>query len=474
MISKNEHLQVGSSGAASKIRSYAEVVEHLNGLWKDSLRDPQKVALKKLDAALQHPSQKVKVIAIAGTNGKSLTANFVAQLLKQENLKVGAFYSPHILTYNERFAVNNETVSNTTFQDLANEVINTAEQLNLKMHARELLTMMALHYFAQQKVDVAVLEVAQESSLDPVLMCTPIIAAITRVNEEGAQITAEKSRETLAAYQQLFAKDTWIVSADQSKMNLQTMEEVCSETGSQWAMPIRKLAALSYPFEQLHGRCAALAERIAQLYVEKFTNIGNSIHSDSLLAKVASTRGRPTREAKRQAELHPRRTIEQFWKETTTTLTGRFQLLSQEAPLMLLDNASNFDAFKNLLLGIRLLHYQHPLKGLVVIVGCEDNELHTTEFFKLIRYFFKKTSGQIIFCPVAKDVLSPEQSSNWNVEQITNDVKNGKVKARSTKNLAEALDAARKMVDEKHGLIVVSGSRSIISEYWQLNAQKNK
>ena len=46
-------------------------------------------------------------------------------------------------------------------------------------------------------------------------------------------------------------------------------EQVASRQGL-WEMPIRKLAPLSYPFEQLHGRCAALAERICQIYVDDF------------------------------------------------------------------------------------------------------------------------------------------------------------------------------------------------------------
>ena len=58
------------------------------------------------------------------------------------------------------------------------------------------------------------------------------------------------------------------------------------------------------------------------------------------------------------------------------------------------------DAFKNLLLGTRLLHYQKPLKGITLVLGCNNPELDLTEFLKLLRYFFKKTSGQVIVCPV--------------------------------------------------------------------------
>lgn len=50
-------------------------------------------------------------------------------------------------------------------------------------------------------------------------------------------------------------------------------------------------------------------------------------------------------------------------------MPGRFQLLDKDKPTILLDNASNVDALKNILLGVRLLHYQRPLKGLSIILG---------------------------------------------------------------------------------------------------------
>ena len=251
------------------------------------------------------------------------------------------------------------------------------------------------------------------------------------------------------------------------------MQDITTEKKAHWAMPIRKLATLEYPFEQLHGRCAALAERIAQLYVEHYATKNVTFMANSLLVKPKGQRGRPTLEAKRQSELNPKRTIEHFWKETQSTLPGRFELLSKDKPSILLDNSDNLDAFKNLLLGIRLLHYQRPLKGLTIIIGCEDNALHTQEFLKAIRYFFKKTAGSIIFCPLKKSPLCYDKDeSTWDIDKITNDVKNIKVKAKTAKNLADAYETAKKSVDERQGLLVITGSNSILQEYWNYKGIK--
>jgi hypothetical protein len=261
------------------------------------------------------------------------------------------------------------------------------------------------------------------------------------------------------------------VSADQSKLNLQTMQDIVTEKGGEWAMPIRKLAPLAYPFEQLHGRCAALAERITSIYMNACAHKDAVIVTNSLLTKTKGRRGRPTLEVKRQSELNPKRTIEQFWKETLSTLPGRFQLLDKEKPTILLDPAANLDAFKNLLLGTRLLHYKRPLKGLTIILGCNNPELDTNELIKLLRYFFKKTSGQVVVCPV-NPIPGQKGSQAWNVEKITNDIKSMKIKAKSAANFNEALEMAQKTVDERHGIIVIAGSASIISEYWKNKGMK--
>lgn len=454
------------SVAVGKQRSYNEIVEFLDRNWHPNT-DTNLIAMKKLDQAFANVSQKINAILVAGTNGKSLTIDFATQLLRVEGLNVGSFYAPHMLTYNERFAINNELISNKAFTDIANDVINMVETLELTPNSLEILTMMALLHFSAHQVDVALLEVSEGSNANPVSICYPKIAAITRVttDEENA------SKEVIEQILSIVKENTYVVSADQSKLNLQIMHDIVKEKQATWSMPIRKLAPLTYPYEQLHGRCAALAERISSTYVNSFSNKDAIVVSGTLLSKQKGQRGRPTIEAKRHLELNPKKTIDQFWKETHHTLPNRFQLLDKEKPSILLDNASNLDAFKNLLLGIRLLHYQRPLKGLTLIIGCNNSALDLTEFLKLLRYFFKKTSGQVILCPV-EHVPGHTDLGTWDVEKATNDIKSMKIKAKSAKNFKEAFEAAQKMVDERNGLVVVTGSSSIISEYWRYRGIK--
>lgn len=456
-----------SSVIVSKQRSYNEVIEYLDAHWhiehnnKDSL-----IRTKKLHESLGSPGLKMKIILIGGTNGKSLTAAYCNKLLKFEGLSVGTFSSPHFLTYNERMAVDNEIISNKQFAEVVNEVINAAETEKITAHSKELLVVAGLHYFAQKEVDVALLEIDNGGTFHPANICNTAIAAITRVTPEDYILNTATIEEHINDLVGIVKPGAFLVSADQSKTHLQMMEEATKTHGGNWAMPIRKLATLPYPYEQLHGRCAALAERICQLYAEHFLKNEIPATPESLLLKQKGQRGRPTLEQKRKSELNPKKTLDQLWREDITTLPGRFQLLEKEKPTILLDSANNIDAFKNLLLGIRLLHYQKPLKGLAIIVASTQGYMNADEFLKHTRYFFKKTSGELYICPAKEDVPGVSEGKSWDVDLITNGLKSMKTKAQACQSFAQAFELAKKSVDSRDGLVVITGSSAIIHEYW--------
>lgn len=455
------------SSAVGKQRSYSEIIEFLDAHWQTNMQDTRLNVMKQLDTAFGSIAKKIKAIFITGSNGKSLTAHFTAKLLKEEGLTVGTFYTPHLLTYNERLVLDNDIISNKLFTELANEVINTAETLKIAPNSYEVLTMISLLHFEANNVDVALLEIGDHPASRAVTICAPAITAITRITADTQEQTETIMEETL----KLVDKKTTVVSADQSKLHLQAMQQKVKTKGAQWAMPIRKLAPLNYPFEQLHGRCAALAERIAYIYINEIAHPNAIVVTGTLLTKKKGQRGRPTIEAKRESELNPQKTVDQFWRETESHLPGRFQLLDKEKPTILLDNANNLDAFSNLLLGIRLLHYQKPLKGLTLVLGCNNNDMDMTELLKLLRYFFKKTAGQVMVCP-APETIGEKTGASWDVEKVTNDIKSMKIKAKACKSFKEAFESAQKTVDERNGLLVVTGSSGMITEYWKYKGIK--
>ncbi len=465
MINSVEQVKKRSTTSSGKARSYNEVVEFLERLDHIDYSQAAVERMKKLDQVCDNVSSKLDIILVGGTNGKSSSIHFATKLLKEEGFKVGSTLSTHILTPNERISADTQGISNKAFADTLNDVINKAELNSVKATSFELITIASLLYYVQEKMNVALLEVGYGGKYDATAAFNPKIVAITRVAEDHIGLL-DKDLDNVALEMVEIAKPgSWFISAEQSKIRLQKMKVWGEERNILWAMPIRKLAALPYIFEQLYGRIASLGERIAQIYVEEVKQKFSPFLRGNLLATQKGQRGRPTLEAKRHAELNPIKTLKSFWNEQFDLLRGRFELLDKEKPSLLLDNAGNLDALTNLFLGIRLLHYQKPLKGLTLLIGLSKT-INPLEAIKLTRYLLKKVSGQIFFVP-----LSDKEPCHDPID-LANIAKELNVKAKGCKTFAEAYEQAKISIDERDGLLVISGSNSLVTEYWKYRSIK--
>jgi dihydrofolate synthase / folylpolyglutamate synthase len=457
----------------AKQRNYQEIVTYLNEHWHTGDKESSIKRMEMLDRELGSVAQKKDAVIVCGTNGKSLTIHFASRLLQAEGLNVGILYAPHILTYNERIATNSGIIPNKSFTDIGNVVIDAAERLKLTINSSEILSMMAFLFFKENNVDVMLLEAHEGGAHNPVNICHAKVVAITRITGDKATASEAELTEVLRECAGVIKKGTHVVAGDQIKNQLRLIEEISGKSGAFWAMPIRKLAPLAYPFEQLHGRCAALAERISSLYINNFVTPQTTVVSDSLLVKQKGRRGRPTLEAKKQASLNPKKTVDQFWKENVNELSGRFQLLDKENPSILLDSADNLDALENTLLGLRLLHYQRPTEGLAIVMGARKDAFDNEEFSKMLRYFLKKTPGRVFICPIDHAELPGcGKGDSWNVDLIATELKVRKIKAEAHTSFDAAFEAAKKSVDERNGLVAVLGSHAVINSYWHLRGVK--
>ncbi|HAU30036.1 MAG: Tetrahydrofolate synthase [candidate division TM6 bacterium GW2011_GWF2_43_17] len=451
-----------------KQRSYQDIVSYLDSHWNLQITgEAKKEQLRKLATALELSQSKQDAIMVCGTNGKSLTAHFTTRLLKSEGLVVGSLFSPHTLTYNERIVLNGEQINNRSFTELGSKVLDIAAEKGLTLGSDVVLTAIAQLYFAAQDVDVLVIENESSRAHDPATLCNTKVVVVTRVTAEDVNCTETAQEELINELKEIIKPGMHVVSGDQLKSHLLHIEKITLENSGVWEMPIRKVAPLAYPFEQIHGRCAALAERAAMLYMNTWGTENTTVVTDSILVKQKGKRGRPTLEAKQQEKLNPKKTVEQFWKETINELPSRFQLLDKEAPSVLLDSADNLDALENVLLGTRLLHYKRPIEGLTIIMSAEAQSFVSEDFVRSIRYFFKKTPGQIFLCPLESSVNPWQQGPSWDTNALVNELTNKKVKATAFKSFATAFETAKASVDPKLGLIVIVGSASIVSNYWQ-------
>ena len=144
--------------------------------------------VRVLLAALNNPERRFPAVLIAGTNGKGSTAATLASILHAARLRVGLYTSPHLIRINERIRINGAAIADDDFALLHDLVDRTAERLveegELPWHPSffEMLTAIAFEYFAQNKVDIAVLEVGMGGRLDATNVVEPRVSVITDIS----------------------------------------------------------------------------------------------------------------------------------------------------------------------------------------------------------------------------------------------------------------------------------------------------
>ncbi len=109
-------------------------------------------------ALLGNPQDKLKCIHVAGTNGKGSVCAIVATVLAKAGIRVGLYSSPHIYSYTERIKIDGSDISREDFAELVFEICEIAEKNNIHLTEFEILTTVMFKYFADNNVDVVVLE----------------------------------------------------------------------------------------------------------------------------------------------------------------------------------------------------------------------------------------------------------------------------------------------------------------------------
>ncbi|MFV0468597.1 MAG: bifunctional folylpolyglutamate synthase/dihydrofolate synthase, partial [Dysgonomonas sp.] len=138
-----------------------------------------------LDNYLDHPHRKYKTIHVAGTNGKGSTSHLLASILQQSGYKVGLYTSPHLIDFRERIRINGEKIPEQYIIDFVARHKTHFEPIHPSFF--ELTMMMAFTYFADEEIDIAVIEVGLGGRLDSTNIISPIVSVITNISFDHVQ-----------------------------------------------------------------------------------------------------------------------------------------------------------------------------------------------------------------------------------------------------------------------------------------------
>jgi dihydrofolate synthase/folylpolyglutamate synthase len=150
--------------------------------------------IKKFLESIDNPQDKIKVIHIAGTNGKGSTAVFISEILQAGKYKTALYTSPHLVNVTERIKIDGKDIPLKVFDSLLKKYL--AKAVKYKLSYFEYLTALAFIYFAEQKVDIAVLETGLGGRFDATnIIKKPLVCVITSIAKEHQEILGDTIRQ---------------------------------------------------------------------------------------------------------------------------------------------------------------------------------------------------------------------------------------------------------------------------------------
>ncbi len=294
--------------------TYQETIEYLFALQKHGV----KLALANSHAlmkAMGDPHRGFRTVHIAGTNGKGSTAAFIASMLQTAGYRVGLYTSPHLVSFTERIRINGQPISEAKVVELALRVRGSYRELCLEPGKVlnptffEVTTVLAFTYFAQEAVDIAVIEVGMGGRLDSTNVITPLVSVITNIDMEHTEFLGNTLEQIAAEKAGVIKPGVPVVTGASQPEVLRVLEEAAAASrsplyclGRQFSS--RRLAAPGGPVFNYHGLSSAydgLAVSLAGSYqvdnaslalaaVECLRHSGIEVPEDDLRQGLADAR----------------------------------------------------------------------------------------------------------------------------------------------------------------------------------------
>lgn len=165
--------------------SYKDALTYLYSLQKYGIKFGLK-NISELLNSLDNPQRNFPSVHIGGTNGKGSTAAFISSVLMKSGYRVGLYTSPHLIRFTERIKINQKEISPLEVTELIKRIRKKSAKLR-SITFFEFVTAMAFLYFAEKKVDIAIIEVGMGGRLDATNIITPLLSIITNISLDHQQ-----------------------------------------------------------------------------------------------------------------------------------------------------------------------------------------------------------------------------------------------------------------------------------------------
>lgn len=321
--------------------TYQEVVKNIEsriGKFKSKGNVRIKAFLENIDS----PHRNLKVIHIAGTNGKGSTVSFIKDILK-EDYKVGSFVSPHLITYCDRIKIGDKEISQEDFAELGEFIIEKEKDIVEEygdLNLFEFLTIMAIIYFEREGVDLAILEVGMGGRADSTNIFTSrekLISIITSISMDHMEYLGDTIEEIADAKAGIIQEDGLVVTTNKDPKILGVIEKEAKEKSAElFYTKDLESEILRSDLKGIDFKLKLDGEEedfhLTQIGDYQVENAIGAIYALYLLNKRGILK----------ISLND---IKERIK--TSTWKGRMEIVSRD-PLIILDGAHNFDGIKRL------------------------------------------------------------------------------------------------------------------------------
>ncbi|HED04217.1 MAG TPA: bifunctional folylpolyglutamate synthase/dihydrofolate synthase [Candidatus Fraserbacteria bacterium] len=211
--------------------NYREALAFIAGLNFHKVK-PGLERTEALLAALGRPQEAFPAVQIAGTNGKGSVTALIASVCQQAGLRVGAYTSPHLISYRERIAVDGHPISREDFARLVSRLAPLLDDLDQPPTQFEFLTAMACEQFARRQVDLAVIEVGLGGRFDSTNVVQPLLSLITHIALDHTQLLGTTLREIAGEKAGIIRPGTPVITAESQPEALSVIAAQASQQGA--------------------------------------------------------------------------------------------------------------------------------------------------------------------------------------------------------------------------------------------------
>jgi dihydrofolate synthase/folylpolyglutamate synthase len=400
--------------------------------------------MNRLLAALDNPHRQFRSVHIAGSKGKGSTATMLANMLQNCGYKVGLYTSPHLLEVRERIVANGEMIKELELTRLLSRIAGVARGFKSSSPTYfEVLTAAAFMYFADQKVDIAVVETGVGGRLDSTNVIRPEVCAVTSISLDHTNVLGESLREIAEEKAGIFKAGVPVISAPQKPEVKKALREAAEHAKTAVRFTGEDIE-FSYRFESSrpfgpHTRiCVATSEtRFDHLHVPLLGD-HQAVNCSVALACMAALK-------ERGFDFDEQKAIDGLAK---VRLAGRMEMI-WENPRIMVDGAHNAASINALM---RAIGQNVPYDSMVVIFGCQADK----DVRGMLRHIQLGADKVIFTYSGAARTADPHELLSAYAEMC------GKM-AQVAESLEEACDIATRAVG-RDDLICICGSFYLVGK----------